>query len=665
MDYVVLARKLRPQRFQDLVGQELAARALRNAIRTGRLAHAYLFAGSRGIGKTSTARILTKAFNCLDIQDGEPCNACENCREISANASPDVFEIDAASNRGIDNIRELRENTGYAPAKCKYKTYIIDEVHMLTTESFNALLKTLEEPPPHVKFILATTHPHRVPETILSRCQRFDFARIPPRRMADYLEQATAAEGLTLSRAALESIARNAAGGMRDALTMVDQAVAFAGPQPSDADVLGLLGLLDHEEVQALLGAVLTQALPEALAGFERLVTRGNELPQILDVLLREVKDLTLYSTLGGDSPYFADHLPRTLEFFSRHRDAATLDQLQQVFHILLDLEGQMRNSGQARACFEMALVKASRVQPLVGVPELLARAREALRGGGGASSGGTSGRSATAARPAPTAVRSVPRPPAVEPPPPPPVRTSTASNPAPARRPVPGREETRSEAPEEPEPAQATPRGEASPGTGSPVLGSREPASAEAPATPKSSLETLSGTGDAQPGALEAVPHTATEPGDGDTPDVAAPCDDPRWVALVQTLAERNRLLAGHVRHAEVRAITEDTVELTTAGRQLNPQDSAGIEADVQRIFGPAFRLKWIDGTSGSYRARRSLTGRRQWREEAAMAQERAQAEADPAVTQVRRFFPDSKIVRVDLATKAPPGRLPEPGQG
>ncbi|MCZ6627948.1 MAG: DNA polymerase III subunit gamma/tau, partial [SAR324 cluster bacterium] len=194
MDYVVLARKLRPMRFQDLVGQETVVRALKNAVRNGRTAHAYLFAGSRGVGKTSAARILTKAINCLNPQDGEPCNACGNCEEITRDASPDVHEIDAASNRGIDNIRELRENTKYTPAKCTYKTYIIDEVHMLTMESFNALLKTLEEPPPHIRFILATTAPHRIPETVLSRCQRFDFPRIGTQLIVDYLGGVTAAE---------------------------------------------------------------------------------------------------------------------------------------------------------------------------------------------------------------------------------------------------------------------------------------------------------------------------------------------------------------------------------------------------------------------------------------------------------------------------------------
>jgi len=629
MDYVVLARKLRPQRFQDLVGQELPARALRNAIRTGRLAHAFLFAGSRGIGKTSTARILTKAFNCLDPQDGEPCNACENCTEISANASPDVYEIDAASNRGIDNIRELRENTKYAPAKCAYKTYIIDEVHMLTLESFNALLKTLEEPPPHVKFILATTHPHKVPETILSRCQRFDFARIPLGKMVAYLEQATAAEGLSVSRAALQAIARNSAGGMRDALTAVDQVVAFAGPHPTDEDVLGLLSLLNQGEVRALLDAILNQSLDGALESFQRLVTQGHDLHALLEALLREVKDLTLFGVLGRDNAYFTDHLPETLEFYGQRKDAASADQLQQMFHVLLELEGQLRNSGHAQACFEMALVKACRVQPLVGVPELLARARELLRATPGAGLSRTDTARADMVRSAPP--RS--RPPAGSGRPPP---APSATAPSPRANPpvssVPARMGSRPPAPdpeEDPEPAASA--GQATGGNGAGV-----PAASEA-----------------------ALPRPDAAPDDGDDPVTLAPCDDPRWATLVQSVDSKTRLLGARLRDAEVRRIEGDGVEVALRGKPLAASDVALVEGEGRPIFGPAFRLMWIDATSKEYRARRSLAGRKLWRDERARAQERAEAEADPAVQQARRFFPNSKVVQVKLAD--PAARTPD----
>ena len=257
MSYVVLARKLRPSRFDDLIGQETAAQTLRNAVLSDRVAHAFLFTGSRGVGKTSAARILTRAVNCLNPDNGDPCNRCENCTEISQNASADVIEIDAASNRGIENIRELRENANYVPAKCRYKIYIIDEAHMLTLESFNALLKTLEEPPPYVKFIFATTDPHKIPPTIISRCQRYDFLRISIKKMADFLETVVKNENLELSRQAIEMICRNSEGGMRDALTAIDQILSFTGTSATDQKVAQILGILESESRFAFIEALL------------------------------------------------------------------------------------------------------------------------------------------------------------------------------------------------------------------------------------------------------------------------------------------------------------------------------------------------------------------------------------------------------------------------
>jgi DNA polymerase III subunit gamma/tau len=706
MDYVVLARKLRPQRFQDLVGQELTARALRNAVVTGRLAHAFLFAGSRGVGKTSTARILTKAFNCLHPDDGEPDNTCENCVEISANASPDVYEIDAASNRGIDNIRELRENTKYAPAKCRFKTYIVDEVHMLTTESFNALLKTLEEPPPHVKFILATTHPHRIPETILSRCQRFDFARIPLAKMVDYLAHATAAEGLTLSPAALAAIARNSAGGMRDALTAVDQVVSYAGAAPTDADVMGLLSLLNQGEVRALLDAILSRTLDAALESFGRIVTQGHELHSVLEALLREVKDLTLFGALvgnaGGANAYFADHLPETLEYYGARKDAVTPDELQQVFQVLLELEGQLRVSGQARACFEMALVKACQVQPLVGVPELLARARELLRGASGPGLGSGAGAalartdaagrapqprslpprpaSTAASRPTPPALQtSAPQIPAPQNPTPPPTAPAGPSHMAramarqSATSPSPLADQAARSgsdaAPEDSEPEPAHGGNGASP-TAVESATERVPTDAATPAM-SDDADAASPNEDAL-GDLtasesdDAVPENTvaedTAPNDGDDPDQPAPCDDPRWEAVVQAVVAKGRkMLGGQMRNAEVRALAVDAIVVSGKASPA-AKDLEFVAEEVRAAFGAAFRLEWIDATSGTYRVRRSLAGRKAWRADVALARERAAAEADPAVVSARRFFPNSKVVDVKLADPAPAGGRPDP---
>ena len=375
MSYVVLARKLRPQRFSDLIGQEIIAQVLQNAIRSNRVAHAFLFSGSRGVGKTSAARILTKALNCLEPDNVDPCNACENCLEISSNASADVYEIDAASNRGIENIRELRENVKYAPARCRYKVYIIDEAHMLTLESFNALLKTLEEPPNHVKFILATTDPHKVPVTILSRCQRYDFQRIPLPRMLEFLNQAAAQENLQLSPKSLELIARHAAGGMRDALTSLDQVLSFAGEQASESEVRQILGIADASMRFQLLECLFRKQSGSAMQAFQELYQHGFDLQELLQELLQSVKTLSLYLVLSGDLS-FAEVAEDEQEQYCQLASLTTQGELQQMFHLLMQLEEQMKRSVHARICFEMTLLQLASVQPLVGVKDMLQQIR-------------------------------------------------------------------------------------------------------------------------------------------------------------------------------------------------------------------------------------------------------------------------------------------------
>ncbi len=377
MSYVVLARKLRPQRFEDLIGQETTARTLRNAILCNRVAHAFLFTGSRGVGKTSAARILTKALNCLDPQEGNPCGSCGNCVEITDNASPDVYEIDAASNRGIENIRELRDNVQYAPAHCKYKVYIIDEAHMLTLESFNALLKTLEEPPGHVKFILATTDPHKVPRTIISRCQRYDFVRVPVRLMADFLQKVITDEKLKMSRQALEMIARHAVGGMRDALTMIDQVLSFTGHSATDEEVIQILGLIDAESRFAFLESLIHKQADKAMSHFQSLQDHGHDVHDILAELIRSVKTMSVIQTLGTDTDLFQDLSPDDVATYARIAEEATADQLQQIFRILVELEERMKRSTFARICFEMALLQIVSTHPLIGLPELIREIRD------------------------------------------------------------------------------------------------------------------------------------------------------------------------------------------------------------------------------------------------------------------------------------------------
>src|SRR5437660_7272152 len=244
-----LYRKWRSQTFGDLVGQEPIIRTLKNALSSGKLAHAYLFTGPRGTGKTSTARLLAKTINCSAPVNGEPCNVCEQCREITAGNSFNVIEIDAASNRGIDSIRDLREKVMMPPSTGKYKVYVLDEAHMLTPEAFNALLKTLEEPPPYAIFVLATTDVHKMLPTVLSRCQRFDFKRISTRQIVERLLYVSEQENIKLERSAAELIARTAAGGMRDALSLLDQAIAYAGEEISLAQVQAMLGVADPHAI--------------------------------------------------------------------------------------------------------------------------------------------------------------------------------------------------------------------------------------------------------------------------------------------------------------------------------------------------------------------------------------------------------------------------------
>ena len=372
MSYVVLARKLRPSRFDDLIGQETAAQTLRNAVLSDRVAHAFLFTGSRGVGKTSAARILTRAVNCLNPDNGDPCNRCENCTEINQNASADVIEIDAASNRGIENIRELRENVNYVPAKCRYKIYIIDEAHMLTLESFNALLKTLEEPPPYVKFIFATTDPHKIPPTIISRCQRYDFLRISIKKMADFLETVVKKEKLELSRKAIEMICRNSVGGMRDALTAIDQILSFTGTSATDQKVAQILGILDSESRFAFIEALLEKKDGEAISYFQKLQEHGHDVNDVLSDLLQTIKTIALVRTLGMNQALFQDIPADDLETFSTLSKIVSADELQQIFHILLELEEQMKRSAHTKICFEMAILQIASIEPLVGLPEII-----------------------------------------------------------------------------------------------------------------------------------------------------------------------------------------------------------------------------------------------------------------------------------------------------
>lgn len=359
MAYVALYRKWRPQGFDSLVGQEAVRTALTNALETGRIAHAYLFAGPRGTGKTSTAKILAKAVNCEHGPTPNPCNKCQNCVRINDGTSMDVFEIDAASNRGIDEIRDLREKVAFAPVNGRYKVYIIDEVHMLTTEAFNALLKTLEEPPPHVIFILATTEPHKIPATIHSRCQRFDFKRVTDSDIVKRLREVADGSGIAADDDALQLIAVQADGGMRDALSLLDQCGVMA-ERVSAETVRSVLGIVGREALRELVKAVGEGNVPKALELLEALLAGGKDVKQIITELAEYLRAVLLYKA----SPEYREiYLTDTKEAIAAMEGMFSTDRLMAAQERLHQCMLELRQSVRGRIAAEMCLFDLCRVE--------------------------------------------------------------------------------------------------------------------------------------------------------------------------------------------------------------------------------------------------------------------------------------------------------------
>jgi DNA polymerase-3 subunit gamma/tau len=392
--YTVLARRFRPQTFAEVVGQAHVAQALRNAIAAGRVAHAYLFTGARGVGKTSMARILAKALNCPNAKDVEPCNACDICQAIAGGHDVDVLEIDGASNRRIDDIRLLRSNVGVKPMRAKYKVYIIDEVHMLTNEAFNALLKTLEEPPPNVKFIFCTTEPNKVPETILSRCQRFDFAAIATQKIAERLHEIALAEKRQVEPAALELVARRAGGSMRDSQSLFDQVLAYGGKSITAEDVHRLLGTASDERLIELAEAIIGHQPARVLELLDEALACGVQLGEFVDQIVDYQRDLMVVAA-GAESASLQSVATSNRPILSEQAQKWGLPTILAALQILAETKTRMQRSGMGRALAELALVRLCLLEDTL---DLVALVEELRSDQGEAGSKGSTGASASRA---------------------------------------------------------------------------------------------------------------------------------------------------------------------------------------------------------------------------------------------------------------------------
>jgi DNA polymerase-3 subunit gamma/tau len=364
MDYQVSARKYRPGTFDDVVGQSHVVQTLMNAVDTKRIAHAYLFSGTRGVGKTTVARILAKALNCEQGPTGHPCNTCVNCVEITQGTSVDVMEIDGASNTSVDDVREIRENVKFSPFRGHYRVYIIDEVHMLSNSAFNALLKTLEEPPSHVVFIFATTEIHKIPATILSRCQHYNFRRIARQEIIDRLRHVAAQDGMTIEDRSFTALARASEGSMRDGLSLLDQAVAFGGKTIAHADLEVLLGAVPQELVQGMSAAILAQDSPAALAVLANLLDQGHDLKAFCSDVVEYLRNLLVASVVptGTELRGLIEASEEDIQQLAAEAKKLTPEQLQELLTIFSQAEDSLRYSAHPRFVLETAAIRATRL---------------------------------------------------------------------------------------------------------------------------------------------------------------------------------------------------------------------------------------------------------------------------------------------------------------
>ncbi|NLN42307.1 MAG: DNA polymerase III subunit gamma/tau [Clostridiales bacterium] len=373
MEYTALYREWRPDTFDQVVGQDHVIRVLKNQITSRRISHAYLFCGPRGTGKTSTAKIFAKAINCLDPDDGNPCGHCSVCETLDSENNMDVIEMDAASSTGVEHIREIRDKIKYPPAEGKYRVYIIDEVHMLSTSAFNAFLKTLEEPPDHIVFILATTEPHRLPSTVLSRCQRFDFRRITVNVIVDRLKAITSKMGVEAEESALETIARWSEGGMRDSISLLDQCISFCGSYISENDVLDILGTASREFLFQVVNNIMEGDIASLLIQIDNLVEEGRDISVFIKDLINHLRNLLIVD-ICKDPSGLIDVSQSTLEQYRHQASKMNQSRIIRAIEILTELDADIKWNTKPRVMLEMAMVKICRPQDGQSLEDLMDR---------------------------------------------------------------------------------------------------------------------------------------------------------------------------------------------------------------------------------------------------------------------------------------------------
>ena len=383
VSYLALARKYRPRAFADMVGQEHVVRTLQNSITMDRVHHAFLFTGARGVGKTTTARILAAALNAEAGPSIEPPEGDSICLEIAGGRCPDVLEIDGASNNGVDHIRDLRDSARFLPSRARYKLYIIDEVHMLSKEAFNALLKILEEPPAHVKFIFATTEPQKIPVTILSRCQRFDFRKVSVGQLTNHLKSILEKEELGLGAQALHAVVREAQGSVRDAMSLLDQVLSFAGGTPDDAQVIEALGIVDRQTIFEVFQAIIDKNADAILGKVDHIDRRGHDLADVCTLLVEHVRDLMVFKSVKEPAKVLLDRSPGELDNLSSQAEACGTAQLHRMFALIVDMTETVTHSAFQRVSLEMGLLKLVEVEPAARVQDLVARIDKLLEDGG------------------------------------------------------------------------------------------------------------------------------------------------------------------------------------------------------------------------------------------------------------------------------------------